>query len=389
MNSLEIMERDRQNILGTYARNQLCIEKGSGAVCYSPEGRRFIDFSSGIGVNSLGFCDDGWVRAITEQARRLQHTSNLFFTEPCGELAEILIQRTGYDKVFFCNSGAESNEGAIKAARKYSYLKYGEKRFEIITLLDSFHGRTMATITATGQDGYHKYFDPFVEGFLYARSNDMEDMKSKISDRTCAVMIELVQGEGGVNTLDQDYVKELASLCREKDILLVVDEVQTGIGRTGKMFAYEHYGIEPDLVTMAKGLGGGLPIGGILFHQRTAHVLTAGDHGTTYGGNPVACAGGVEVLKRLDAEFLKQVEEKAVYMRNEISNMAGVSQVTGLGMMIGIALKEKDAKTAVKECIDLGLIILTAKDRVRLLPPLNITMEEISEGLKILKQVLV
>jgi acetylornithine and succinylornithine aminotransferases len=388
MNSLEIKERDRQNILGTYARNDLCITKGSGAACYSPEGRRFIDFSSGIGVNSLGFCDEGWVRAITGQARTLQHISNLFYTEPCGELAEMLIKRTGYDKVFFGNSGAEANEGAIKAARKYSYMKYGGKRFEIITLIHSFHGRTLATITATGQEHFHKYFDPFIEGFLYAEPNDIEDMKTKISDRTCAVMIEMVQGEGGINTLDQDYVSELASICREKDILLIVDEVQTGIGRTGKLFAFEHYGIEPDLVTMAKGLGGGLPIAGILFHQRCAKALVSGDHGTTYGGNPIACAGGVEVLKRLDDGFLKDVREKAAYMRSEIEKMDGVAEVTGIGMMIGISLKEKDAKQAVKDCIEKGLIILTAKDRVRLLPPLTITMEEIKEGLNILKQVL-
>ena len=386
MDSMEIKEKDRQYILGTYARNDLCIAKGSGAVCFSPEGKRFIDFSSGIGVNSLGFCDDGWVKAITEQAGRLQHTSNLFYTEPCVKLAEALVKRTGYDKVFFCNSGAEANEGAIKAARKYGNTKYGEQRSEIITLKNSFHGRTMAAITATGQENYHKYFDPFVEGFLYAEPNDLNDIRSKVSERTCAILIELVQGEGGVNDLKQEYVSELAAICREKDILLLVDEVQTGIGRTGKLFAYQHYGIEPDIVTMAKGLGGGLPIGGILFNRKCSSILTPGDHGTTYGGNPIACAGGVEVMNRIDEPFLKQVEEKAAFLRSELGSMEGVEKVTGLGLMIGVSLKKKEAKEAVAYCIEKGLIILTAKDRVRLLPPLTITMEEIKEGLEIMKQ---
>lgn len=388
MNSTEIKDRDRQYILGTYARNALCIAKGSGATCYSPEGKRYLDFSSGIGVNSLGYCDGGWAMAVTNQLKTLQHTSNLFYTEPCGELAEMLIKRTGFDKVFFCNSGAESNEGAIKAARKYSFMKYGKGRYEIITLQDSFHGRTLATITATGQDGYHKYFDPFVEGFTYAKPNDLEDIKAKISDRTCAVMTELVQGEGGVNKLDTDYVKALYDLCKEKDILFIVDEVQTGIGRTGKLFAYEHFGIRPDLVTMAKGLGAGLPIGGILFDKSCSHTLEPGDHGTTFGGNPVVCAGGIEVLKRLDQEFLKEVTQKGDLMKMQIEKMDGVSQVTGLGMMLGISLKDKDAKEAVKSALEHGLIALTAKDRVRLLPPLNITYEEINEGLELLQKAL-
>ncbi len=386
MNSSDIKDRDSQYVMGTYARNDLCIVKGSGAACWSPEGKKYIDFSSGIGVNSLGYSDEGWVRAVTEQLQTLQHTSNLYYTEPCGELAEILIKRTGFDKAFFCNSGAEANEGAIKAARKYSFMKYGKGRYEIITLQDSFHGRTMATITATGQDNYHKYFDPFVEGFTYAKANDMADLKAKISDRACAIMVELVQGEGGVNKLESDYVKELSGLCKERDILLIIDEVQTGIGRTGKLFAYEHYGIEPDLVTMAKGLGAGLPIGGILFNKTCSHVFEPGDHGTTFGGNPAVCAGGVEVLKRIDGEFLEQVAEKGSYMKTRIEKMEGVSQVTGLGMMIGVSLKEKNAKEAVKSALELGLIALTAKDRIRLLPPLSITNDEINEGLELLEE---
>ncbi|MDD3169339.1 MAG: acetylornithine/succinylornithine family transaminase, partial [Eubacteriales bacterium] len=343
------------------------------------------DFSSGIGVNALGYCDEGWIKAVAQQLQILQHTSNLFYTEPCGKLAEMLIERTGYDKVFFCNSGAEANEGAIKAVRKYSFTKHGKGRHGIITLQDSFHGRTMATITATGQDGYHKYFDPFMEGFSYAKPNDLEDLKAKISDNTCAVMAELVQGEGGVNRLEGSYVKALYDLCREKDLLLIIDEVQTGIGRTGKLFAYEHFGIRPDIVTMAKGLGAGLPIGGILFDKSCSDVLEPGDHGTTFGGNPAVCAGGVEVLKRVNEEFLEQVAQKGSHMKKKLEKMDGVSQVTGLGMMIGITLKDKDAKEVVKEALKLGLITLTAKDRVRLLPPLSITYEEIEEGLALLE----
>lgn len=386
MNSTKIKERDRQYILGTYARNDLCIVKGSGSTCYSPEGKKYIDFSSGIGVNSLGYSDEGWAEAVSNQLRMVQHTSNLFYTEPCGALAEMLIKRTGYDKVFFCNSGAEANEGAIKAARKYSFQKYGKGRYEIITLQDSFHGRTLATITATGQENYHKYFDPFLEGFQYAKPDDLDDIRAKISEKTCAVMAELVQGEGGVNKLDAGYVKALSELCKEKDLLLIIDEVQTGIGRTGKLFAYEHFGIRPDLVTMAKGLGAGLPIGGILFDRSCSHVFEPGDHGTTFGGNPAVCAGGVEVLARIDEGFLRQVAEKGGLMKERIEKMDGAAEVTGLGMMLGITLKNKTAKEAVISALELGLIILTAKERVRLLPPLNITYEEMNEGLELLEK---
>ncbi len=386
MNTNQIMERDRQYILGTYRRNELCISKGSGSVCWSPEGKRYIDFSSGIGVNSLGYSDEGWVDAVTRQLRTLQHTSNLFYTEPCGALAEILVNRTGFDKVFFCNSGAEANEGAIKAARKYSLQKYGAGRYDIITLQNSFHGRTLATITATGQDDYHKYFDPFMEGFVYSKLNDHEDLKGKITDRTCAVMAELIQGEGGVNRLEEDYVRELHDLCKEKDILLIIDEVQTGIGRTGKLFAYEHFGIRPDMVTMAKGLGAGLPIGGILFGESCSHVLQQGDHGTTFGGNPAVCAGAIEVLNRIDNKFLDQVAKKGDYMKSRIEKMDGVDMVTGLGLMLGVSLKDKEAKEVVKNALELGLITLTAKSRIRLLPPLNISDEELDEGLELLEK---
>lgn len=386
MNSSEIKERDRQYVLGTYARNDLCIVKGYGAACYSPEGKKYIDFSSGIGVNSLGYSDEGWIKAVTKQLEKVQHTSNLFYTEPCGELAEILIKRTGYDKAFFCNSGAEANEGAIKAARKYSRMKYGEGRYEIITMKDSFHGRTMATITATGQDGFHQYFDPFIEGFTYVQAGDMAEAAEKITNKTCGVMVEFIQGEGGVNQLDRDYIKKLYGLCKEKDVLFIADEVQTGIGRTGKLFAYEHYGVRPDIVTMAKGLGAGLPIGGILFSGSCSHALGQGEHGTTFGGNPAVCAGGVEVLSRIDEAFLEEVARKGLLMRERIERMDGVSEVTGLGMMIGVSLRSKTAKEAVKAALNLGLLTLTAKDRIRLLPPLSITDEEINEGLKLLEK---
>ncbi len=391
MTKLETVQRDHKYIMGTYNRYDLVIEKGKGALCYSPEGKEYIDFSAGIGVNSLGFCHEGWVSAITEQLHKLQHTSNLFYTEPCGKLAELLVEKTSFLKMFFANSGAEANEGAIKTARKYSNLKYGTDaqgngRTDIITLVNSFHGRTMTTLTATGQESYHKNFHPFSPGFSYAIPNDIEDLKSKITEKTCAIMIEIVQGEGGVQELEREYVKEIESLCAEKDILLICDEVQAGIGRTGKLFAYEHYGIKPDLVTVAKGLGGGLPIGGILFGEKTCNVLTHGDHGTTFGGNPVICAGGIAVIKFMTEDFLKEVAEKGAYMREKLLAMDEVEQVSGLGMMIGVKLKEKDSSQVVKKALEKGLILITAKEKVRILPPLNISYAEIDKGLDILKK---
>ncbi|WP_027399549.1 aspartate aminotransferase family protein [Anaerovorax odorimutans] len=388
MNTEEIMKRDAENVMGTYARYDLCLEKGNGATCYSPEGKKYIDFSSGIGVNSLGFCDKGWVEAITKQANMIQHISNLFYTYPCSKLAEMVLKRTSMQKMFFANSGAEANEGAIKTARKYSFQKYGENRYEIITLVNSFHGRTMATITATGQEDYHKYFAPFVKGFSYAKANDIDDVKSKINEKTCAIMLELVQGEGGVVPLEKDFVSNISKICKEKDIIFIVDEVQTGIGRTGTLFAYEQFSIEPDLVTLAKGLGAGLPIGGILFGKKTCDVLKPGDHGTTFGGNPITCAGGIEVLKRIDDAFLKEVSEKGAYIKDAVEKMDNVVSVTGMGMMLGIEVKNKTAKDVVKTCIENGLIPLTAKEKIRLLPPLTITYEELDEGLEILKKAL-
>lgn len=388
MNSKEMQDKDKEYIMGTYGRNNLCIANGKGDLCFSPEGDAYIDFSSGIGVNSLGFANDVWVEAITKQANTLQHTSNLFYTAPCVELAELLVKRSGLEKIFFSNSGAEANEGAIKTARKYSFKKYGLGRHEIITLVNSFHGRTMATITATGQDGYHTDFFPFVEGFSYAKANDMESLNEKINEKTCAIMIELVQGEGGVIALEKEYVETISKLCVEKDILLIVDEVQTGIGRTGTLFAYEQFEIKPDLVTVAKGLGGGLPIGGVLFGEKTYQVLAPGDHGTTFGGNPIACAGGVAILKTIDALFLKEVSEKGHYIKEKLEAMDGVELVSGLGLMIGILPTHREAKDIVAECLKKGLILLTAKEKVRMLPPLNISYAHIEQGLHILETVL-
>jgi len=384
----DIKALDKEYIVGTYGRFDLVAASGSGAVCRDADGKEYIDFTSGIGVNSLGFCDPGWVAAVTDQLSKIQHISNLFYTEPCVKVAELLVKRTGMSKVFFANSGAEANEVAIKAARKYSNNKYGDDTNRIVTLENSFHGRTMATITATGQEGYHKDFYPFVEGFSYAKANDIEDLYSKVTEETCAVMIELVQGEGGVLNLDREYVKAVEEYCRQEDMMFIVDEVQTGVGRTGHLFAFQAFDVKPDIVTFAKGIGGGLPIGGALFGETAAEILKPGDHGTTYGGNPIACAGAYEVLSRIDDEFLAEVRAKGDYFREKISAMDEVESISGMGLMIGIKLKEKAAKDIVNAALAEGLLLLTAKDKVRLLPPLNITYDEIDKGLAILEKLL-
>lgn len=379
---------DKEYIVGTYGRFDLVAAGGSGAVCTDADGKEYIDFTSGIGVNSLGFRDPGWVAAVTDQLNKIQHISNLFYTEPMVKVAEQLVKRTGLKKVFFANSGAEANEVAIKAARKYSNNKYGNDVNHIVTLENSFHGRTMATITATGQENYHKDFYPFVEGFSYAKANDIEDLYSKVTEETCAVMIELIQGEGGVLNLDKDYVKAVESYCRDQDMLFIVDEVQTGVGRTGHLFAFQAFDVTPDIVTFAKGIGGGLPLGGAIFGEHACDILKPGDHGTTYGGNPVACAGAYEVLSRIDDYFLKEVQEKGKYIREKLLAVNEVESVSGMGLMIGIGLKEKNAKDIVNAALAEGLILLTAKDKVRLLPPLNITYEEIDKGMAILQKLL-
>lgn len=386
MTSQELKTMDNTYVANTYDRFDLCLERGKGATCWSPEGKEYIDFSSGIGVNSLGLCDDGWVEAVCAQASRLQHTSNLLYSEPCALLAKALCERTGMKKVFFANSGAEANEGAIKAARKYSFDKYGTGRDEILALENSFHGRTMATLSATGQDAFHNFFFPFLEGFRFVPSGDLAKLKQAAGEKTCAVMLELIQGEGGVIAQDADYVRGVEAFCRERDLLLVIDEVQTGIGRTGKLLASQCYGIRPDIVTVAKALGGGLPIGGVLFGEKTRSTLKFGDHGSTFGGNPVVCAGGLAVLKKLDDAMLGEIAEKGGYFRERLAAMPGVKAVSGLGMMIGVTVEGTTSKEVVKAAIRGGLIVLTAKEKVRLLPPLTITYAEIDKGLSILQQ---
>lgn len=383
----EIKKLDDAHVMHTYGRYPVAIDHGKGATCYDPAGKAYIDFTSGIGVNALGFAEEGWVAAVTAQLNKLQHISNLYYTEPCAQTAKLLCEKSGMKKVFFGNSGAEANEGVIKAARKYSFQKYGEGRNKIVALENSFHGRTMAALSATGQAVYHNFFFPFVDGFVFAQANNVEDTLSKLTDDVCAVMMEMVQGEGGVMPLEKEYVQAVYAACQEKDILFIVDEVQTGIGRTGSFYSYQQFGIQPDLVSSAKGLGGGLPIGAVLFGEKTAEVLVPGDHGSTFGGNPVVCAGSVEILHRMDDAFLADVAKKGAYLKEELLKMPHVTSVAGMGMMLGIEL-DTDVKPIVNTLMENGLLVLTAKHKMRLLPPLNITQEELEQGLTILKNTL-
>ncbi len=383
----DIKKLDDAHVMHTYGRYPVAIDHGKGATCYDPAGKAYIDFTSGIGVNALGFAEEGWVAAVTAQLNKLQHISNLYYTEPCAQAAKLLCEKSGMKKVFFGNSGAEANEGVIKAARKYSFQKYGEGRNKIVALENSFHGRTMAALSATGQAVYHNFFFPFVDGFVFAQANNVADTLSKLTDDVCAVMMEMVQGEGGVMPLEKEYVQAVYAACQEKDILFIVDEVQTGIGRTGSFYSYQQFGIQPDLVSSAKGLGGGLPIGAVLFGEKTADVLVPGDHGSTFGGNPVVCAGSVEILHRMDDAFLAEVAKKGAYLREELQKMPHVTSVAGMGMMLGIEL-DTDVKPIVNTLIENGLLVLTAKHKMRLLPPLNITQEELEQGLTILKNTL-
>lgn len=378
---------DDAYIIHSYGRFPVLLTKGKGATVQDDTGKTYIDFTSGIGVNALGFCDDNWVQAVSAQLQTLQHTSNLYYTEPCIQAAKLLCEKSGMKKVFFGNSGAEANEGVIKAARKYSFLKYGEGRCKILALENSFHGRTMAALSATGQAAYHNYFFPFVEGFVFAKANDVEDTISKMTDDICAVMMEMVQGEGGVVPLNKEYVQTIAKACKEKDILLIVDEVQTGMGRTGSLFSYQQFGIQPDLVSCAKGLGGGLPIGAVLFGEKTETVFVPGDHGSTFGGNPVVCAGAVHILNTMDEAFLQDVQKKGAYLKEKIEKMPHVENVAGLGMMLGIQL-DVEAKPVINALLEAGLLVLSAKTKIRLLPPLTITQEELDKGLTILEQTL-
>lgn len=388
MNLENIKNSADNSLMPTYAHFPVSIETGNGATFIDSEGNEVIDFGSGIGVNSLGYNNEGWLNAVTEQLKKVQHTSNLYYNSTVAEYAEKLCKKTGFDRVFLCNSGAEANECAIKLARKYSFDKYGENRYNIITLVNSFHGRTMATITATGQEHYHKFFNPFVQGFKYVESGNTEEFLKNADDTVCAIILEVVQGEGGVVPTDFEYLKTVEKVCKEKDILLIIDEVQTGMGRTGKLFAYEYAGISPDVVTSAKGIGNGLPMGACLCTEKCANVLTAGTHGTTFGGNPVACAGASYILDTLTDEFLNEVAEKGEYIRNELLKIDEVNSVSGLGMMVGIELKTKNAGEIAKKCSENGLLILTAKNKLRMLPPLVITKDEIDKGLKILEKFL-
>ena len=392
MNSESIKRLEDAYTANTYARYDVALASGKGVRAVDPEGNEYIDFTSGIGVNSLGFCEPGWVEAVQKQAEALQHVSNLFYSEPCAKAAEKLVKLTGLESVFFSNSGAEANEGAIKAARKYSFMKYGQEaeegfdRYRIVTLDGSFHGRTIATITATGQESFHKYFTPFLQGFDYAETNNVSSLIETVTDSTCAIMIEFIQGESGVNELDGSFVDEIMKLCENRDILLIADEVQTGVGRTGKFMAYEHFGVMPDIVTVAKGIGGGLPAGGVIFGTKAKDALGPGDHGSTYGGNPVVCAGVDYVLSKFldEGSFLREIASKGDYFREKLMATPGVKGVSGLGLMIGIDIGEKDAKVVISEATKRGLLMLTAKNKVRLLPPLIIEKEDIDEGIAIL-----
>ncbi len=382
-------EKDLKYIMHTYGRYDVALKSGKGAVAYDENGKKYIDVSSGIGVNSLGYCNDGWVEAVTKQAGTIQHMSNYFYSEQSSNLAEKLCNLTGLSKVCFGNSGAEANECAIKIARKYSFDKYGEGRNVIITLKNSFHGRTVTTLSATGQDVFHNYFFPFTEGFSYVEADDMNALKNAVNKNTCAVMLELIQGEGGVNILDKDYVQSLVKFCNENDILVIVDEVQTGIGRTGKLFAFENYEILPDLVTVAKGLGGGLPIGLCMCGEKLKDVMSPSTHGTTFGANPVVCAGANYVLDTITADgFLDEVNKKGAYIEEKVLKFENVKNVRRMGLMIGIELESGNAHDIAVKCVENGLLIITAKDLLRMLPPLVITYDEINEALKILENTL-
>ena len=382
-------EKDLKYIMHTYGRYDVALKSGKGATAYDEDGKKYIDVSSGIGVNSLGYCEDGWAEAVSAQAKTIQHMSNYFYSEQASNLAEKLCTLTGLSKVCFGNSGAEANECAIKIARKYSFDKYGADRNEIITLKDSFHGRTVTTLSATGQDVFHNFFFPFTEGFKYVQANDIELLKSEISDKTCAVMLEVIQGEGGVNILDKTYVQSLVKLCNEKDILVIIDEVQTGIGRTGKLFAFENFEVSPDLVTVAKGLGGGLPIGLCMCNEKLKDVMTPSTHGTTFGANPVVCAGANYVLDKVaDESFLAEINKKGQYLEEKLLKLDKVKAVRRMGLMVGIELESGDAHDIAVKCVENGLLIITAKTLLRMLPPFVITYEEIDEAVQILENTL-
>jgi len=383
---LNIQDIDKTFVAGTYARFPVVLTEGKGSIVYDDTGKEYIDLGTGIAVNTFGIADTEWADAVSAQLTKLQHVSNLYYTDPCALLAKALCERTGFKKVFFGNSGAEANECAIKVARKYAAEKKGEDYYTIITLQQSFHGRTLTTLSATGQDHFHKLFQPLTPGFVHTPANDFETLKKNVKEnKTAAVMLECVQGEGGVMTLEDDFVKKTAELCKKEDVLLIVDEVQTGNGRTGKLYAYMHFGIMPDIITTAKGLGGGLPIGAAMLGEKVENVLGPGDHGSTFGGNPAACAGALNILSRIDDALLAGVEEKSRWIFETLSGSEGVEGVSGKGLMIGIKTK-KPAGEVVSACREKGVLCLTAKDKVRLLPALNIPFDILKKAIGILQE---
>ena len=390
MCQLSTREKDKQYIAQTYLRRPVVIAEGQGAILRDENRKEYVDFSSGIGANSLGFCDTAWANAVSAQAHTVQHTSNTFYSIPQVNLAEALCEKTGYDKVFFCNSGAEANECAIKLARKHGMEKFGSQCNKILTLRNSFHGRTVTTLSATGQDIYHQHFFPFTDGFSHIEANNISALTETLDNTVCAVMMELIQGEGGVLPLDISFAKAVEQQCRDRGILLIIDEVQTGIGRTGTFLCCEQFGIHPELITLAKGLGGGLPIGAVLMDREIAGVLGIGHHASTFGGNPVVCAGALEIVKRISSsKFLYEVQCKGDYLQNRIKDFPGVTSISGKGLMLGITLNEcMNVADILQDCIENGLLLLTAKHKLRLLPPLNISLQELDRGLDILESVL-
>ncbi|MBP3328423.1 MAG: aspartate aminotransferase family protein [Clostridia bacterium] len=385
---MDIFSLDKEYIANTYGRLDVAFKSGKGSVLTDFDGKEYIDLGSGIAVTSFGIADDVWVDAVTKQLNSVQHVSNYYYTEPQARLAQLLCEKTGMKKVFFGNSGAEANECAIKVARKYGNSVMGLESPVIITLKNSFHGRTVTTLTATGQDVFHKDFGPFTPGFVYAEANNKDELSKLVEENTCcAVMMELIQGEGGVMALDSDYVEFVRELCDENNMLLIIDEVQTGNGRTGELFAFMNYGVQPDVFTTAKGLGGGLPIGACVIGEKAKDVLKAGDHGSTFGGNPVCAAGAVSIFERLDTELLEGVKSKSEYIVSQLQDADGVEAISGMGLMLGIKTK-KDAKAILKECLEMGVLVLTAKDKVRLVPALNIPMDELEKAITVLKEVI-
>ncbi len=382
-----ITETDKQYIANTYARFPVELVSGKGSVIVDSNGKEYIDLGSGIAVTSFGIADNEWIKAVTEQLNKLQHTSNLYYTEPCAMLAKMLCERTGMKKVFFSNSGAEANECAIKAARKYAAEKKGADCYTIITLENSFHGRTLTTLSATGQEHYHELFQPLTPGFIHTPAEDTEKLKKLVREnKIAAIMIECVQGEGGVNSLSIPFVRSVAEICEKDDILLIVDEVQTGNGRTGELYAYMNYGITPDIVSTAKGIGGGLPLGACMLGDKVENVLGFGDHGSTFGGNPVCCAGAISILERIDAAFLAGVKKKSQFVFDALSECKGIKSISGMGLMIGVET-EKPASEIVKLCMEKGVLCLTAKNKVRLLPALNIPFEILNQAVDIIRSV--